>query len=191
MPIKAKTNKKELPPLVDGVLFSSAQISKRIKDVAGAINRDYKDKDLVIISILKGSFVFLADLVRQLKVSPEIDFMNVSSYEGDKSTGMVHLHFDIRKDIKGKDVLLLDDIVDTGISLSFARNHLKNKEPNSLEVAVLMDKPSKRKVFVPIRYVGFTISDKFVIGYGLDYNEHLRELPYIGTLKPGVANING
>lgn len=179
----SKVSGEILPEGVESVLFSKAQIKARVKSLARAINRDYKGKDLVIVGILKGSFMFLADLMRELNIATELDFLSVSSYEGDKSSGMVKLHFDIRRDIKGRNVLLADDIVDTGFSLVWARNHLLAKEPKSLSVCVLLDKAEKRKVLVPLRYVGFTVSDYFVIGYGLDYNEKFRDLPYIGILK--------
>jgi len=168
---------------VEAVLFTKEQIATRVKALAREINRDYKGKNLFIVGILKGSFMFLADLLRELKVPAELDFMSLTSYEGEKSMGMVHLNFDIKKDIRDRHVLLVDDIVDTGFSLVFARKHLLSKGPKSLSLAVLLDKAEKRKVLVPIRYVGFTIGDRFVVGYGLDYNERFRELAFIGVLK--------
>lgn len=168
---------------MEAVLFTKEQIATRVRALAREINRDYKGRSLVIVGVLKGSFMFLADLIRELKVSAELDFMSLTSYEGERSTGMVHLNFDVKKDVRGRHVLLVDDIVDTGFSLVFARKHLLSKEPKSLNIAVLLDKAEKRKVLVPIRYVGFTIGDRFVVGYGLDYNERFRELPFVGVLK--------
>ena len=183
MPVLTRKSSVYVPGAVDAVLFSPKQIAARVKVLGKQINRDYKGKSLVIVSILKGSFMFLADLMRELKVPVELDFLSLSSYEGDKSSGMVRLHFDIRRHIRGKDVLLVDDIVDTGFSLAYARKHLLSKEPKSLSIGVLLDKAEKRKVHVPVQYVGFDIGDHFVVGYGLDYNDRLRELPYIGVLK--------
>ncbi|MEK6543686.1 MAG: hypoxanthine phosphoribosyltransferase [Elusimicrobiota bacterium] len=166
---------------LESVMYSESQIALRVKALARQIERDHKE-GVVIIGVLKGSFMFIADLLRELKVSVQLDFMSLSSYVGDKSSEIVRLNFDIRSDIKGKRVLLIDDIVDTGFSLAFARKHLLSKEPAHLDVGVLLDKPARRKVFVPVRYVGFTIPDAFVVGYGLDYNERYRELPFIGVM---------
>ncbi|MBI2070935.1 MAG: hypoxanthine phosphoribosyltransferase [Elusimicrobia bacterium] len=171
------------PRGVSEVLFTPEQIAKRVSALAKKISADYQGKNLVVIGILKGCIVFLGDLVRQIKVPLELDFLSVSSYAGESTTGMVKLNFDIKADVRDCDVLLIDDIVDTGFSLAFARKHLLSREPRSLEVGVLLDKPQRRKVFVPVRYTGFTVPDRFVVGYGLDYNERFRELPYIGVLK--------
>lgn len=185
MATTTKTRAKRMPAPrgVSEVLFTPEQIAKRVSALAKKISADYQGKNLVVIGILKGCIVFLGDLVRQIKVPLELDFLSVSSYAGESTTGMVKLNFDIKADVRDCDVLLIDDIVDTGFSLAFARKHLLSREPRSLEVGVLLDKPQRRKVFVPVRYTGFTVPDRFVVGYGLDYNERFRELPYIGVLK--------
>ena len=153
-----------------GVLLTSAQIARRGEEGAREIGQRHAGTTPVVVAVLKGSFMFLADLLRKLEIPTEVDFLSISSYEGERSSGIVRLHFDVRKEIKNRDVILVDDIVDTGISLSFIRKHLLAKKPKSLEICVLLDKPSRRKVFVPIRYVGFSIPDKFVVGYGLYFN---------------------
>ncbi|MBI4369006.1 MAG: hypoxanthine phosphoribosyltransferase [Elusimicrobia bacterium] len=164
------------------VLFSAKQIASRVEALAQEISADYKGRNLLLIGVLKGSFMFLGDMIRHLAVPVEIDFLSVSSYAGDTSTGMVKLNFDFKTDARGRDVLLIDDIVDTGFSLAFARKHILERKARSVEVGVLLDKPQRRKVLVPVRYTGFTVPDRFVVGYGLDYNERYRELPYIGVL---------
>ncbi|MBI4063864.1 MAG: hypoxanthine phosphoribosyltransferase [Elusimicrobia bacterium] len=171
------------PRAVTQILYSEDQIAKRVAALAKEINKDHQGRHLVIVGILKGSFMFMGDLVRHLQVPCEVDFLSVSSYAGEVSTGIVKLNFDIATDIRGCDVLLIDDIVDTGFSLAFARKHLLAKEPRSLQVAVLLDKPQRRKIFVPVKYTGFMVPDRFVVGYGLDYNGRFRELPYIGVLR--------
>lgn len=186
MPTAISTSKKlskSVHPDLAGVLFSEAQIAKRVKELGVEISKRYAGKDLVVIGVLKGSFMFVSDLVREIKRPMELDFLAASSYAGQNSSGMVRLHYDIRKSIKNRDVILVDDILDTGFSLNFVRKHLMAKGPKSLSICVLLDKPERRKIFVPARYVGFSVPDKFVVGYGLDYNEKYRELPYIGVLK--------
>lgn len=175
--------KPSVHPDIEAVLFNQAQISKRIDVLAKEINAEYKDRYLIMVAILKGSFIFLGDLLRRLTVPVEVDFLSLSSYIGDRSSEMVKLNFDIRLDVKDRDVLLVDDIVDTGFSLTFARKHILSKGAQEVDVCVLLDKPERRKVLVPVRYTGFIVPDRFVVGYGLDYNERYRELPYIGVLK--------
>ena len=171
---------------IQEVLLSADQIKQRIEEMGKVLSEDYKDKNPIIIGVLKGVVLFYADMIRQLTVPCEMEFMWISSYEGTDSTGSVALKRDITVDIKDRHVLILEDIFDTGNSLSFVHKHLMEKEPASLKICTLLDKPSRRKPGVTLEadYVGFTIPNAFVVGYGLDYNEYYRNLPYIGVLKP-------
>ena len=171
---------------IQEVLLSADQIKQRIEELGKILSEDYKDKNPIIIGVLKGVVLFYADMIRQLTVPCEMEFMWISSYEGKDSTGSVVLKRDITVDIKDRHVLILEDIFDTGNSLSFVHKHLMEKEPASLKICTLLDKPSRRKPGVTLEadYVGFTIPNAFVVGYGLDYNEYYRNLPYIGVLKP-------
>ncbi|MCU0641840.1 MAG: hypoxanthine phosphoribosyltransferase [Candidatus Margulisbacteria bacterium] len=164
-------------------LISARRLKQRIKALGKKISRDYRRRDLVLIGVLKGSFVFLADLVRSLSVPVALDFVQVSSYGASTaSSGVIKIKKDVDLPLVGKDVLIVEDIVDYGYTLDYLRRFLKNKKPRSVKICALLDKPSRRKVRVPLAYKGFTVPDKFIIGYGLDYNEKLRALPYIGTL---------
>ena len=173
---------------IQEVLLSADQIKQRIEEMGKVLSEDYKDNNPIIIGVLKGVVLFYADMIRQLTVPCEMEFMWISSYEGTDSTGSVVLKRDITVDIKDRHVLILEDIFDTGNSLSFVHKHLMEKEPASLKICTLLDKPSRRKPGVTLEadYVGFTIPNAFVVGYGLDYNEYYRNLPYIGVLKPGA-----
>ena len=168
------------------ILLTREQIEKRIKEIASEITRDYEGKDIFLIGILKGCFVFLSDLIKNIKLDTNIDFMMVSSYEGRQSSGIVRILLDLRQPIEGKDVILVEDIVDTGLTINYLLKTLKTRKPKSIEVCTLLNKPSCRKVNVTLKYVGFDIPNKFVVGYGLDYNEYYRNLPYIGVLKDEV-----
>jgi hypoxanthine phosphoribosyltransferase len=168
------------------ILLTREQIEKRIKEIASEITRDYEEKDIFLIGILKGCFVFLSDLVKNIKLDTNIDFMMVSSYEGKQSSGIVRILLDLRQPIEGKDVIVVEDIVDTGLTINYLLKTLKTRKPKSIEVCTLLNKPSCRKVNVTLKYVGFDIPNKFVVGYGLDYNEYYRNLPYIGVLKDEV-----
>lgn len=183
MPVTVRAKKDTSRPEIAAVLFTAAQIAARVRALAKTIQAEGKGQDFVLVGVLKGSFVFIADLLRALNLPVELDFLSLSSYAGDRSSEIVRLNFDIRANVRGKKVLLVDDIVDTGFSLAFARKHLLAKGASDVEVCVLLDKPARRKVFVPVRYIGFSVPDAFVVGYGLDYNERYRELPYIGVLK--------
>ena len=171
---------------IQEVLLSEAQIKERIQQLGKILSEEYRDKNPVVIGVLKGVVIFYADMIRQLTVPCQMEFLWVSSYEGTDSTGNVVLKRDIGVDIKGRHVLILEDIFDTGNSLSFVREHLLAKEPASLKICTLLDKPSRRKPEVTFQadYVGFTIPNAFVVGYGLDYDEYYRNLPYIGIMKP-------
>lgn len=171
---------------IQEVLLSEEQIKARIEELGKILTEEYRDKNPVIVGVMKGVVVFYADMVRQIKVPCQMEFMWISSYEGTDSTGSIVVKRDISEDIKGRHVLILEDIFDTGNSLSFVCEHLWKKEPASLKICTLLDKPSRRKPGVTLQadYVGFTIPNAFVVGYGLDYDEYYRNLPYIGIMKP-------
>lgn len=171
---------------IQEILLTEQQIKERIAEMGEELTRDYADKNPVIVGVLKGVVVFYADMVRQIKVPCQLDFMTVSSYRGTNTTGKVEVKSDISADIKGRHVLILEDIYDTGNSLSFTYKHLMEKEPASIRICTLLDKPERRNPNVTLQpeYVGFTIPDAFVVGYGLDYNESYRNLPFVGVLKP-------
>ena len=165
------------------VLINEARIAKRLDEMAKKINEDYKGKEIVLIGILKGSVVFMVELAKRLKSKVQFEFMEVSSYSGIETTGKVKISKDIKESIEGKDVLIVEDIIDTGITLTFLVDYLKLKNPNSLKIATLLSKPSRRIKELEVEYLGFQIEDKFVVGYGLDYNQNYRNLPYIGYIE--------
>ncbi len=172
---------------IQKVLLTEEQIQNRIRELGEELTREYADKNPVIVGVLKGVVVFYADMIRQIRVPSQIDFMWLSSYSGTNSAGMT-VRQDLTADITGRHVLILEDIFDTGNSLSYTVEHLKQKNPASLKICTLLDKPERRKPGVTLQadYEGFTIPNEFVVGYGLDYNEHYRNLPFIGILKPEV-----
>jgi hypoxanthine phosphoribosyltransferase len=165
------------------VLLTQDQIKKKVKLLAKKISVDYKGKELMIIPVLKGSILFFSDLIRCLDIDCEVDFLSVSSYKGMKSSGSARLLMDLRQNPAGRHLLLVEDIVDTGCTLDYLCRNLKNRGSLSVKTCVLLDKPVLRKVKVKIDYKGFTVPNKFVIGYGLDYKEKYRNLPYIGIFK--------
>ena len=171
---------------IEKVLLSEAQIAAKVEELAGCLTAEYADKNPVFIGVLKGVVIFFADMVRKMNFPCEIDFMCISSYGGANTTGNVVVKKDISADIKGRHVVILEDIYDTGNSLTFVRDYLLSKEPASLKICTLLDKPERRKPGVTLKpeFVGFTIPNEFVVGYGLDFNEHYRNLPYVGVLKP-------
>ena len=162
------------------VLINKPRLEKRLDELAKEIEKDYKGKDIVFLGILKGSVPFMWELAKRIKNNIIFEFIEVSSYEGTESTGKVTLHKDIKQSIEGKDVIIVEDIVDTGRTLDFLLEHLKSKNPNSVKIATLLSKPSRRVIELYVDYIGFQIEDKFVIGVGLDDNQNLRNLPYIG-----------
>lgn len=168
------------------VLITAEELQARVAELGKAISADYQGKDLLAVCILRGAVVFLSDLIRQITVPHEIDFMAVSSYGGTRteSSGVVRILMDLKTNIEGRDVLIVEDIVDTGLTLDYIIANLKTRRPASLRVCVLLNKQERREVDVPLDYVGFDIPDKFVVGYGLDYGEKYRNLPFIGVLKP-------
>lgn len=169
------------------VIVSEEDIRRRLKELGEAITRDYRGKDLVMVGVLKGAFVFLADLVREVDLPLEVDFVAVSSYGDDTvSSGVVRIIKDLDLDISGRHVLLVEDIVDTGLTLRYLVDLLKARDPASLEVCALLNKPAARKVEVEIKYCGFDIPSLFVVGYGLDCAERYRHLPYVKALEGGA-----
>lgn len=164
-------------------IITANQLHNKVMELADEINRDYKDlKDIVLVCNLKGAFVFLADLFRKIKIPVSIDFIATSSYNGTEAEGNVRIVKDLKMDIRGKNVMVIEDIVDTGFTLNYVMKYLNLHNPNSIKVCTLLDKRSKRKVEVPIHYTGFIVDDIFLVGYGLDYNEKYRELDYIAEL---------
>jgi hypoxanthine phosphoribosyltransferase len=159
------------------------QIQNRNRELADQISRDYEGKNLLAVGILKGAFIFFSDLVRLIRVPLTIDFLISSSYIKSETSGEIKLHCNIREDITDKDVLLVDDIIDTGISLNYIRERLLNEGAKSLRICTLLDKKERREVDVPVDYVGFQIPNEFVVGYGLDYDNKFRNLPYISIFK--------
>src|SRR6185436_2100333 len=169
------------------VLIDEQAIAAKVRELGTAIADDYRTKDVVLVSILKGALPFLADLMRQMPIPLALDFLEVSSYgEATESSGNVRILKDLAKSIEGRDVVVVEDILDTGQTLSYVIEHLRSKQPASVRLCTLLDKPARRIVPIQIDYRGFEIPDKFVVGYGLDYAERYRNLPFIGVLKPEV-----
>lgn len=173
---------------VADVLIEEDRLQKRIRELAAAINDDYKDVDeLLLVCVLKGAFVFLADLSRELQRPHQVDFMGISSYEsGTRSTGAVRIVLDLKQDIGGRHILIVEDIIDSGRTLEYICRNLMARSPASLKICTLLNKPARREVDVPVDYLGFEIPDEFVVGYGLDFDEIYRNLPYIAVLKPEI-----
>ena len=169
---------------IQRILLSEDAI--RVEEMGKLLTEEYAGKDPVVVGVLKGVVVFYSDMIRQIKVPCQMDFMWLSSYSGANSTGELIVRRDVSVDIKDRHVLILEDIYDTGTSLDFTYRHLMAKGPASLKICTLLDKPERRKPGITLKpdYVGFTIPNEFVVGYGLDYNEHFRNLPYVGVLKP-------
>ncbi|MBR8700662.1 Hypoxanthine phosphoribosyltransferase [Fusobacterium sp. DD29] len=163
-------------------LLTRETVEKRIKELASQIEKDYEGKDLLVLGLLKGSIVFMTDLIKEINLPLVIDFMSVSSYSGTTSTGVVNISKDTDIDVKGKDVLIVEDIIDTGLTLSNVKKLLEKRGTKSLKICTLLDKPSRRTVDMKGDYVGFEIPDEFVVGYGLDYDQLHRNLPYIGIV---------
>ena len=172
---------------VERVLLSEEQLAARILEIGAEITADYAGKEILMIGVLRGAVVFMADLARAIKVPVAIDFMAVSSYgAGTSSSGVVRILKDLDENVEGKHVLVVEDIIDSGLTLNYLVDNLKSRQPASIKICTLLNKPDRRKVDVDIAYNGFTIPDHFVIGYGLDYAEKYRNLPFIGVLKPEI-----
>jgi len=172
--------------MIEKILITEEEIRARIRELGEELTREYADKDPVVVGVLKGVVVFYADMIRELKVPCQMDFMWISSYAGTSTTGNMIVRKDVSADIRGRHVLILEDIFDTGNSLDFVVKHLQSKEPASLKICTLLDKPERRREGITLRcdWTGFVIPNEFVVGYGLDFNEHYRNLPYVGVLKP-------
>jgi hypoxanthine phosphoribosyltransferase len=171
------------PAQIGEELVSAEDLQRRVREIGAEISRDYADKDLVLIGVLKGAVFFLSDLMRAMDIQCEVDFMAVASYgSSTDSSGVVRILKDLDAAIEGRDVLIVEDIVDSGLTLSYLMRSLKAREPRSVEVCALLTKPERRKVDLPIRYIGFEIPNRFVIGYGLDHAERYRNLPHIAAL---------
>jgi hypoxanthine phosphoribosyltransferase len=170
------------------VLITDHQIQAKVAELGRQLSTDYAGQQLTLVSVLKGSLPFMADLMRAIEVPVQIDLMEVSSYGGatTETSGLVRILKDLSSSIEGRDVLIVEDIIDTGLTLNYLLRYLRGKNPHSLRICALLDKPARRLVEIPIDYLGFTIPDQFVIGYGLDYNEFYRNLPFIGVLRPEV-----
>ncbi len=172
---------------IQSVLLDQQQLQDIVKELGERISRDYQNKDLLVVGVLKGSFMFIADLMRAIKVPCRVDFMAVSSYnDGAKSSGVVRIIKDLDKPIEGLDVLLVEDILDSGMTLSYLVENLKARRPDSVRICTLLDKPERRKMPIQPDYVGAQVPDEFVVGYGLDFAEKYRNLPFVGILKPSV-----
>ncbi len=164
-------------------LLTVEQIQMKVRELAGRISDDYEGKNLLAVGILKGAFIFFSDVVRMIRTPLMIDFLIASSYLKDDTSGEVKLHYDIREDITDKDVLLIEDIVDTGVTLNYLRERILMAGPRSLRICTFLDKKERRQVDVPLDYVGFEIPNDFVVGYGLDYDNRYRNLPYISVFR--------
>jgi hypoxanthine phosphoribosyltransferase len=171
------------------VLVSSEDLARRVQELGVEISRDYEGRDLVMVGVLKGAVVFIADLMRQLTVPCELDFMAVTSYgSSTDSSGVVRILKDLDAPIEGRDVLIVEDIIDSGLTLQYLMRNLKVRSPRSLEVCALLTKPERRRVDLPTRYVGFEIPNRFAIGYGLDHSQKYRNLDYVAVLEDGPEN---
>ena len=172
---------------IQSVLISEQQLADAVKKLGEQISRDYADRNLMMVSVLKGSVVFMADLMRAISVPASIDFMSVTSYgKGVKTSGVVRIIKDLDEELDGRDILIVEDILDSGMTLSYLKEHIMAKGARSNRIATLLDKPERRRVPLHVDYSGFTIPDEFVVGYGLDYAEKYRNLPDIGVLRPEI-----
>ena len=171
---------------VKSILVSEQELKQICKRLGDQITRDYEGKNLLVVSVLKGSIMFMADLLREIKCHCQIDFLSVSSYSGTKTTGVVKFKKDLDIDPDGMDILIVEDILDSGVTLSYLSGVLMGRNANSIKICTLLDKPVNRRADIKADYIGKTIPDEFVIGYGLDYDEKYRNLPYVGILAPSV-----
>jgi len=173
------------------VLITEEELHAKVEELGQAISRDYAGKDVLLIAVLKGATIFLSDLMRQISIPHAIDFMAISSYEGrsTESTGVVRIIMDLETNIKDRDVLIVEDIIDSGYTLQYIVENLETRRPASIRICCLLDKPDRREVDIPVDYLGFSIPNHFVVGYGLDYDSIYRNLPYIGVLRPELYAI--
>jgi hypoxanthine phosphoribosyltransferase len=182
------TTATDLQADIGEVLLTEAQIQGRVAELGGQVSADYAGRALTLVSVLKGSLPFMADLMRSISQPLRIDLMEVSSYGGSttESSGLVRILKDLSSSIEGEDVLIVEDIIDTGLTLNYLVRYLRGKKPASLRICTLLDKPARRLVEIDVDYIGFTIPDQFVVGYGLDYGELYRNLRFVGVLRPEV-----
>lgn len=179
--------KRDIRNDVKEVLYSEEVILSKVKELAERISEDYVGKELIVVGVLKGSVVFTSDLIKFISIPCTLDFMAVSSYGNSSETsGVVRILKDLDQDIEGKHVLIVEDIVDTGITLSYLLEYLKARKASSIEIVALLNKEARRKSDISVKYVGFEVPDEFIIGYGIDYAEHYRNLPFIGSLKEEI-----
>lgn len=172
---------------VKEILISESQLQERVRELGAGITQDYAGKELILIGVLKGANVFMSDLMRRIDMPIEIDFISVSSYGNSTvSSGVVRILKDLDTEIQGKHVIIVEDIVDSGLTLSYLKKNFETRRPESVRVCTLLDKPERRKVPIEIDYRGFTIPDEFIVGYGIDYAEGYRNLPYVASLREGV-----
>ena len=172
---------------IQEILLSEEKIALKIKEIGKAISEDYVVKNLLVIGVLKGSVIFVSDLIRSISIPCEIDFMSVSSYgASSESSGIVRIIKDLDYSIEGKDVIIAEDIIDSGITLEYLVNFLKGRNAKSIEIAALLSKPARRKVNIDAKYIGYEVPDEFLVGYGLDYANRYRNLPFVGVLKRSV-----
>lgn len=171
---------------IQSVLLSEEEIHREVAKIGAQISKDFAGKEPIFVGVLKGCFIFMADLMRYVTINCSMDFMAVSSYSGTTSTGAVKINKDLSEDIEGRHLILVEDILDSGVTLNYLKNYLMVRRPASITIATLMDKPARRKADIYADYSCFEIPDAFVVGYGLDYNEKYRNLPYIGVLKPQI-----
>ena len=171
---------------IERVLISEEELDEAVAKVGAQITKDFEGKEPIFIGVLKGCFIFMADLMRHVELPCSMDFMAVSSYKGTSSTGAVKINKDLNEDIAGKDIILVEDILDSGVTLNYLKNYLSVRKPASIHIVTLMDKPSRRKADIFADYSCFEVPDAFVVGYGLDYNEKYRNIPYIGVLKEEI-----
>ena len=168
---------------IERVLISQETLQEKVSEVGARISADYAGREPVFVGVLKGCFIFMADLMRSITINCSMDFMAVSSYSGTTTTGAVKINKDLSQDIEGKDVIIVEDILDSGVTLHYLKGYLEGRKPASIKIVTLMDKPARRKADVHADYFCFDVPDEFVVGYGLDYDEKYRNLPYIGILK--------
>ena len=171
---------------IERVLISEEELEAAVAKIGRQISEDYRGKDPIFVGVLKGCFIFMADLMRHVDIDCSMDFMAVSSYSGTTSTGAVKINKDLSEIIEGRHLILVEDILDSGVTLNYLKNYLQVRQPASVHIATLLDKPARRKADIYADYSCFDVPDAFVVGYGLDYNEHYRNLPFIGVLKPEI-----
>ena len=171
---------------IERILLTKEQILSKVREIGAQISEDYAGEEPVFVGVLKGCFIFMADLMRTVEVNCSMDFMAVSSYSGVSSTGAVKINKDLSEDVLGRHLILVEDILDSGVTLNYLKQYLSVRRPASIHIATLLDKPARRKADIQPDYSCFQVPDAFVVGYGLDYDERYRNLPYIGILKPAI-----